>query len=72
MRPIAVGTMLVAAARTMWSMRDSLISSLRGAFAASTKASHEQEHKERTERDIPAKWVMAAIAALLDDFNAMR
>jgi putative OPT family oligopeptide transporter len=64
-RPIAVGTMLVGAARTMWSMRTSLGQSLRGAFAASTRASHEEQHLERTDRDIPAKYVLSAIAILL-------
>ena len=63
-RPIAVGMMLVGAANTMFNMRNSLAASLRGAFAASAKASHETEHKERTERDIPAKWVLLAIVAL--------
>jgi len=33
-RPIAVGTMLVGAAKTMWGMRASLAQSLKGAFAA--------------------------------------
>jgi putative OPT family oligopeptide transporter len=64
-RPIAVGTMLVGAANTMWSMRRSLATSLRGAFAASARASHQSGEVERTERDIPARWVMLATAALL-------
>jgi uncharacterized oligopeptide transporter (OPT) family protein len=64
-RPIAVGTMLVGAAKTMWGMRASLAQSLKGAFAASTRAAHEEELVERTERDIPAKWILPAIAVLL-------
>ena len=64
-RPIAVGTMLVGAANTMWSMRSSLIESLRGAFAASARASHEAHLVERTDRDIPAKWVLLGIVAML-------
>lgn len=64
-RPIAVGTMLVGACHTMFSMRASLAASLKGAFAASTRASHETEHRERTERDIPARWVILAILALM-------
>jgi OPT family oligopeptide transporter len=63
-RPIAVGTMLVGAANTMFSMRSSLAASLRGAFAASARASHEEHHTERTERDIPVKWVLGATALL--------
>jgi OPT family oligopeptide transporter len=63
-RPIAVGTMLVGAANTMFSMRSSLAASLRGAFAASTRAAHEGAHIERTEHDIPVRWVMLAIGGL--------
>lgn len=64
-RPIAVGMMLVGAARTMWSMRASLTASLKGAFAASARASHEEAGRDRTERDIPAKYVLGAIGLLL-------
>jgi OPT family oligopeptide transporter len=64
-RPIAVGTMLVGAASTMYSMRESLWSSLRGVFSASTAAKHEGKAVDRTERDIPARWVVLAIAVLL-------
>lgn len=64
-RPIAVGMMLVGAARTMFSMRDSLAASLKGAFAASARASHEGAHLERTDRDIPARWVILSIFALI-------
>jgi len=64
-RPIAVGTMLVAAGNTLWSMRESLMTSLRGAFAATSQASKRTEVVERTELDIPAKWVLLAIGVLL-------
>jgi putative OPT family oligopeptide transporter len=64
-RPIAVGTMLVGACHTLFSMRSSIIRSLKGAFAASAKAAHEGVHVERTERDIPARWVMIGTLALL-------
>src|SRR5579885_458759 len=64
-RPIAVGAMLVAAANTMWSMRRSLIESLRGAFAASARASREEARRERTERDIAPRYVAAGVIALL-------
>ncbi|MBS1874559.1 MAG: oligopeptide transporter, OPT family [Acidobacteria bacterium] len=64
-RPIAVGMMLVGAANTMFSMRASLIASLKGAFAASSRASHESEHRERTDRDIPVRWVILSIFVLI-------
>lgn len=64
-RPIAVGTMLVGAANTMFSMRASLAASLKGAFAASAKASHETAHIERTDRDIPVRYVMISIFGLI-------
>lgn len=64
-RPVAIGMMLVAAANTLWGMRASLMTSLRGAFAASARASQERTAVERTERDIPARWVLICIAALL-------
>jgi putative OPT family oligopeptide transporter len=64
-RPIAVGTMLVGAANTMFSMRKSLASSLKGAFAASSASMHEAKHVERTEKDLPTKWVLIGILVLL-------
>jgi putative OPT family oligopeptide transporter len=61
-RPIAVGMMLVGAANTMFSMRGSIAASLRGAWAASRAgAGHPTES---TERDIPVRWTLAAIALL--------
>src|SRR5712692_10346874 len=70
-RPIAVGTMLVGAANTMFSMRESLWSSLRGIFAASTAASHEGILLDRTARDIPAKWLMFSTLSLLVPISAI-
>jgi uncharacterized oligopeptide transporter (OPT) family protein len=64
-RPIAVGTMLVGAASTMFSMRESLWSSLRGIFTASTAAAHEAKTLDPTERDIPPRWVVICTAVLL-------
>jgi putative OPT family oligopeptide transporter len=64
-RPIAVGTMLVGACYTLYSMRDSIIRSLKGAFIASTEAAHEGAAVERTEKDIPPRWVIIGILALL-------
>jgi putative OPT family oligopeptide transporter len=62
-RPIAVGMMLVGAARTMWGMRASIAASLRGALHASRSGA--AAGGDPRERDIPAKWTMGAIAALL-------
>jgi len=56
-RPIAIGTMLVSSANTMWTMRSSLMESLRGAFQLRGVA-------EDT-GDIPTRWVFASIFALL-------
>jgi OPT family oligopeptide transporter len=64
-RPIAVGTMLVGAASTMFSMRESLASSLRGIFKASAAAAHEAHALDRTERDIPLRWVVLSTLTLL-------
>jgi putative OPT family oligopeptide transporter len=64
-RPIAVGAMLVGAANTMWGMRESLFSSLRGVFSLSAKAAHETHSTDRREQDIPARWVVIGIAVLL-------
>jgi putative OPT family oligopeptide transporter len=64
-RPIAVGTMLVGAANTMFSMRESLASSLRGMFQASAAAAHEAHTVERVERDIPPRWVVLSTIGLL-------
>lgn len=70
-RPIAVGTMLVGAASTMFSMRESLWSSLRGIFAVSAQAAHEKQLMDRTERDIPARWVVLAMFVLLVPITAI-
>ena len=70
-RPIAVGTMLVGAANTLFSMRHSLLSSFRGVFATSSLAAREGRKLERTEQDIPAKWVVLATAALLFPITAI-
>ena len=62
-RPMAVGMMLVGAANTLFSMRSSLVESMRGAFAlrgASTGAP-----ADRTERDIPLPWVVLGTLVLV-------
>ncbi len=61
-RPLAVGTMLVGAACTMWSMRGSLAQSLAAAWRARRGG---QAEVERTERDLPLPVVAGAIAVLV-------
>jgi OPT family oligopeptide transporter len=63
-RPIAVGMMLVGACYTLFSMRGTILRSLRGAFAA-TGGAHDGKLIERTERDIPARWIVIGVVALL-------
>ena len=70
-RPIAVGAMLVAASWTLFSMRSSIARSLQGAFAASRAAAREGVAAERTERDIPVKWIVAGTVALIIPITAI-
>ena len=71
-RPIAVGAMLVAAANTMIGLRGSIAASVKGALAASAKAAGGgTDAVERTERDLPAKWVLAAAGLLIVPITAM-
>lgn len=56
-RPVAVGTMLVAACYTLFSMRSSIRRSITGAFGASARAASGMVHTERTDRDIPFRWL---------------
>ena len=62
-RPIAVGMMLVAAVNTLFSMRSSLIESLRGAFQL--RGIRTGTEVDRTERDLPMPWVVASMVGLL-------
>ncbi len=64
-RPIAVGSMLVGACYTLFSMRSSIIQSLKGAFTASAEAAHEGAAIERTEKDIAPRWVLTGVLVLL-------
>jgi putative OPT family oligopeptide transporter len=57
-RPIAVGAMLVGAARTMWGMRASIASAFHGAFKKGSAA------PSRHERDLDARGVLMGIAGL--------
>jgi len=63
-RPIAVGTMLVGACHTLFSMRSSIVQSIAGAFGASARAAHEAAHRERIDRDIPFQWLLVGTAVL--------
>ena len=63
-RPIAVGAMLVGACHTLFSMRESIAASVRGAIGASRAATHEGHHIERTERDIPFNWLVLGTIVL--------
>jgi putative OPT family oligopeptide transporter len=62
-RPIAVGMMLVAAVNTLVSMRTSLVESLRGAFAL--RGAGTTGTRERTEHDLPMKWILLSMVGLL-------
>lgn len=59
-RPIAVGAMLVGAMYTMWSMRDSIVTSFRGVFHK--RAGHAD--RTRLDTDLDARSIGIAIAAL--------
>jgi putative OPT family oligopeptide transporter len=62
-RPIAVGTMLVAAAYTLYGMRESLAASVKGAMAV--RSAGTAADVPRTERDLPMQWVVISIVVLL-------
>jgi putative OPT family oligopeptide transporter len=70
-RPIAVGTMLVGACHTLFSMRSSIVQSLKGAFAASAEAAHEAVSIERTEKDIAPKWILIGTLVLMVPITAI-
>src|SRR6266849_982190 len=63
-RPIAVGTMLVGACQTLFSMRASITQSIAGALGASRKRAMEGEHTDPTDRDIPFPWLVAGTVVL--------
>jgi len=67
-RPIAVGAMLVGAGYTLYSMRQALTSSLRGAAAASRSArvGGSQLHAAAgTDTDLPLAWILLSTLALV-------
>ena len=62
-RPLAVGTMIVSAFYTLYTLRGSLVSGIQKAFAGFSTAAGEVE-TERTETDLNLKWVFAAIGVM--------
>ncbi len=69
-RPVAVGAMLVGSGYTLWSMRDALARSLRGALAASARAGAGPA-PDPTDRDIPLPWILLGTAALIIPITAI-
>jgi uncharacterized oligopeptide transporter (OPT) family protein len=69
-RPIAVGAMLVAACNTLFGMRSSIMQSIFGAWDASRHAGSGVA-VERTEQDIPNRWVAISVALLLVPVTAI-
>jgi putative OPT family oligopeptide transporter len=70
-RPIAVGTMLIAAANTMFSMRHALLDSLRGAWKASSLTQVGGAAVDRTDQDLPLRGVLLATVGLLIPITAI-
>jgi putative OPT family oligopeptide transporter len=64
-RPIAVGAMLVGTVYTLWSMRESIMRSVRGAFETAEHHGAEIIQKTRLDIDISIKWIILAIVALI-------
>ncbi len=64
-RPVAVGAMLVAAADTLFSLRHSIGESIRKAGLFTKAAVPVEKRRDRTERDIPLKWVALGTVGLL-------
>lgn len=69
-RPVAVGAMLVAASYTLYSMRASIFRSVRGAVVAAS-AARTGGPVERTERDIPPRWILLGTLFLLIPVTAI-
>lgn len=63
-RPIAVGTMLVSAVYTLYSMRESLLASIRGALGSAGRGGAAAQVASRLDRDIPLQWVALSIVGL--------
>jgi putative OPT family oligopeptide transporter len=63
-RPLAVGTMVVGAVWTLWSMRKSLLTGM-GRVLADVKQVKGVQAANRTEQDIRYRWVVFGILGLL-------
>jgi putative OPT family oligopeptide transporter len=64
-RPIAVGAMLVGAVYTLYTMRESILRSIKGAFQVSTATGAGAAVRTRLDIDIPIKWIILSIVALV-------
>ncbi|MGB5302937.1 MAG: oligopeptide transporter, OPT family [Gemmatimonadota bacterium] len=63
-RPLAVGTMIVAAFWTLWGLRGPLVSGIRKALADMKLGPVDGERAPRTEVDLPLNWVLLGIGAM--------
>ncbi|HSN57437.1 MAG TPA: oligopeptide transporter, OPT family [Candidatus Sulfomarinibacteraceae bacterium] len=63
-RPLAVGTMIVSAFYTLYTLRESLASGVTKVWAAVRGGEVGSAAPERTETDLNLKWVMAAIGVM--------
>ncbi len=63
-RPIAVGAMLVGAGHTMFTMREALMRSLRGALEAYARA-RGGAATDPADTDLPLKWILLATVGLV-------
>ena len=63
-RPLAVGTMLVSAVYTLYTMRESLAASVRGALKTQTRGAS-QAAQNRLDVDIPLFWILVSVVALV-------
>jgi putative OPT family oligopeptide transporter len=63
-RPLAVGTMIVAAFWTLWGLRGPLVSGIRKALADIKLADSGEERAPRTEIDLPFNRVFVAIGVM--------
>jgi len=60
-RYIGVGAMLIGGLWTIFKMRSSLLSGIKSGLHAYRAMSHEQVQIERTEKDMPMKWILILI-----------
>ncbi len=63
-RPLAVGTMIVAAFWTLWGLRGPLVSGIRKAMADVKLAGEGAVGPSRTEIDLPLPWVILGIGGM--------